>query len=127
MRITVTSVWDEEAGRVGFKAEFGEGVGLWQGHPPQVGLTYEVELSVDDVLYWQRDLAPVQNGATPMIRVVDGGTELVGQLVEVHEDGVAVVQLGDSVVMLEVDGVSVSVPVWVKVGPVHLGVYDTGV
>ena len=120
-------MWDEGAGRVGFKAEFGEGVGLWQGQLPQVGLTYDVELSVDDVLDWQRDLAPVQNGATPMIRVVGGGTELVGQLIEVGEDGVAIVQLGDSVVMLEVDGASVSVPAWVKVGPVHLGVHDTGV
>ena len=127
MRVTVTSLVDAKAGLVGFTTQYGDGLGHWQGTLPKLGLSYEVELSVDAVLRSGRDLAPVHSGATPMIRVMDGGTELVGQLIDVGEDGVAVVQLGDSVLMLDMEGRAVSVPVWVKVGPVQLDVHDTGV
>ena len=127
MRVTVTSLVDAKTGLIGFTTQYGDGVGHWQGDLPVVGHSYEVELSVDAALRCGIDLNVVGDEASPMLRVTGIGTELVGELIAVEEDGSAVVRMAESVLMLDVLGATPPLPSWVRLGPLRLSLHDTSI
>jgi hypothetical protein len=124
MQLTITEVVDSDPVRVGFRSEVGEASGVWSGDSPVPGSRYFVELSVDKVLMYGTSVVAVDEVCQPSIHGVGGRAVLVGHLERIDEDGMGIFRVGDSVMMLEIVGDSVTTPAWVRVGPVELLLSD---
>ena len=125
MRVTITSVVDPRSGRVAFQTELGMGVGEWVGELPSIGECRDVEFTVDEPVASGRTLVAVQPQDRPFITHTAEGVTLIGLLERNEADGVAVIRLGSSLLMVEFDGDAVSAPSWVQTGPVRIRLYDT--
>ncbi len=125
MRLTVTSVTEPETGRVSFESRYGCGVGFWQGTLPTVGNRYEVEFGVEEVLRLGVDLVSVQEASKPSVMTDGLGTSLIGELLQIDQDGTAAARIGESVLLFEMKGRVDSLPSWVRLGPLRLLLYDS--
>ena len=125
MRVTITSVVNPRSGQVAFQTEFGTGVGEWVGELPSVGEYRDVEFTVDEPVASDRTLVALQPQNRPFITHTAEGVTLMGLLERNEADGVAVIRLGSSLLMVEFDGDAVSAPSWVQIGPVRIRLYDT--
>ncbi len=124
MQLTIEKVIDAQSGQVEFNSEFGQARGRWSGTLPVPGQTYYVELDVDKVLTCGSDLVAVGDGHQTSIHCEGDSAILVGLLERVEDDGVAILRLGQSVIMLEIEGDGLPTPGWVRAGPVVLSISD---
>ncbi|MFJ7142276.1 hypothetical protein [Pseudomonas protegens] len=115
MRITLTDIHltpAQDLG-VGFSSAFGEGRGQWLGPRPQVGQDYEVELSLEDEFSWNDNLEPCAHGPF-RLHWDQGALQVVGRLVQVDEEGVAALAIGQSIILLSLLGGPERTPQWVS-------------
>ncbi|MAY81168.1 MAG: hypothetical protein CL930_10345 [Deltaproteobacteria bacterium] len=62
---------------------------------------------------------------TPSMRTVADTAIIVGQLERNEEDGVAIIRMGNNVLMVEFKGEALPLLSWVQIGPVRLSLSDT--
>ena len=127
MRVTIDAIIDRERGLVAFQTRVGAGVAQWVGPLPSLGATTVVELQVDDVLRWGDSMHAAPDSPGTALYAVDGGTFLVGELVQIDPDGVGILRLDDSIVMLSMPEPPRPQLGWVCVGPVQLELHDAAI
>ncbi len=92
----------EHVCRVEFTCPLGSAWGYWHGDPPDGGSSYDIELGLaaDEVV---RLIAAPRLESGLSIGVTAGGAVTLCGVVVSIEDGCTVLQLGDSVLLVDVD------------------------
>jgi len=125
MHVTIKKVTDADLQQVEFLTEWGPGIGIWKGIYPTIGQSYEIEIDIDTMLQTGVDMVVVAAENTPSMRTVADKAIIVGQLERNEDDGVAIIRMGNSVLMVEFKGEALPQLSWVQIGPVRLSLSDT--
>ncbi|MGB0640855.1 MAG: hypothetical protein ACPGTU_16060 [Myxococcota bacterium] len=125
MHVTIKSVTDADVQQVDFLTDFGPGIGIWKGLYPTTGQSFDVEIDIDAVLETGVNMVVVAAKNTPSMRTVADKAIIVGQLEQNEDDGVAIIRMGNSVLMVEFKGEALPLLSWVQIGPVRLSLSDT--
>ncbi|KTC39248.1 hypothetical protein AO265_15765 [Pseudomonas sp. ABAC61] len=116
MRITLTALHPDmpDGPWVGFRCALGEGRGRWSGPVPELFSVHEVEIGLEDLFQCGRNLHP-HSPPSPGLGWGSDGLQVSGQLLQVDDDGGAALAVGQSIVLLWVQGDPGECPRWVKV------------
>jgi hypothetical protein len=102
MKIRTTDVFSvQDTLCVEFSSLFGNGIAFWHGTKPNIGDVLDVELELDEVFSWKENIY-LSSDTTPKITVNDGIQIITGELIN-DADGCAVLKIGDSVILVELD------------------------
>ncbi|MDT3410432.1 hypothetical protein [Kosakonia cowanii] len=96
--IMITAV-DEH--KVEFSSALGSGAAIWVGMPPRQGNTYYVEIDIDDIFQWGKNIN-ISVQENPKIDVVGNNLLLFGKIIAYEDDGLLAVKVGGDVIFLEV-------------------------
>lgn len=96
--IMITAV-DEH--KVEFTSALGCGAATWVGMPPRQGNTYYVEIDVDDVFQWGKNIN-ISMQETSKIDVVGNNFLFFGKIMSYEDDGLLTVKVGKDIIFLEV-------------------------
>ena len=77
---------------------------IWHGDNPELGKVYDVELDIDKVLVWGKDVLLANSGDFAIV-CNGGSTMLHGVLESVDADGYAVLRMGDYIIPFVAKGV----------------------
>lgn len=111
---------------VGFSTSVGSATAVWRAAPPKVSEQYDVELEVDDEFVWGENACSSLNNAHS-IGVMDGVVTMTGTLISNDMEGGAVVDVGGSIVFIELIGCAETVPVFVDLKVKNINVFPTGI
>jgi hypothetical protein len=126
MKVTIESVTHLHAETlVGFSTDFGSAIASWKGAPPKIGASYDVELDIEEIFVWDQN-AIHASGDVCSIGLVDGSISLTGNIISVGTDGVAAIDVGGSVILLEIIRFSGAVPVFVDLKVEKISLFPTG-
>ncbi|MGG0824920.1 hypothetical protein ABE099_18810 [Paenibacillus turicensis] len=106
MKIIIKSFEENnEETKVVFSSEFGEGTAWWQGALPKEGMSYDVEIEIPNVLKWGKDIHET-NTHLYSIKIINNRVCFEGEFESISdEDGCMVVRFGNSIILLETEGV----------------------
>ncbi|MGL4036902.1 hypothetical protein ACR3LQ_21900 [Kosakonia cowanii] len=96
--IMITAV-DEH--KVEFTSALGRGAATWVGMPPRQGNTYDVEIDIDDIFQWGKNIN-ISMQEKPKIDVVGNNLLFFGKIMAYEDDGLLTVKVGRSIIFLEV-------------------------
>lgn len=96
--IMITAV-DEH--KVEFSSALGSGAAIWVGMPPRQGNTYYVEIDIDDIFQWGKNIN-ISMQENPKIDVVGNNILFFGKIIAYEDDGLLAVKVGGDVIFLEV-------------------------
>jgi len=96
--IMITAV-DEH--KVEFSSALGSGAAIWVGMPPRQGNTYYVEIDIDDVFQWGKNIN-ISVQENPKIDVVGNNLLFFGKIIAYEDDGLLAVKVGGDIIFLEV-------------------------
>lgn len=96
--IMITAV-DEH--KVEFSSALGSGAAIWVGMPPRQGNTYYVEIDIDDIFQWGKNIN-ISMQENPKIDVVGNNLFFFGKIIAYEDDGLLAVKVGGDVIFLEV-------------------------
>lgn len=96
--IMITAV-DEH--KVEFSSALGSGAATWVGMPPQQGNTYYVEIDIDDIFQWGKNIN-ISMQENPKIDVVGNNILFFGKIIAYENDGLLAVKVGGDIIFLEV-------------------------
>jgi hypothetical protein len=111
---------------VGFSTNVGSATAVWRAVPPKVGEQYDVELEVDDEFVWGANACFSLNNAHS-IGVMDGIVTMAGTLISNDMEGGAVVDVGGSIIFIELIGCAETDSVFVDLKVKNVSVFPTGV
>lgn len=89
--------------QVTFSSEFGKGFAQWVGLPPTSGEIYDVEIDIDEVLTWGESVT-TSTSDIPAIYLKGGLLYFVGRVVQYEKNGCLSLSIGDSVILVSVEG-----------------------
>ena len=75
----------------------------WVGDKPEIGNVYEIELDIDGILIWGKDVT-LSNDVSFSIEFNENFTFLYGILESVDSDGYAVLRMDDSIISFLTQG-----------------------
>jgi len=96
--IMITAV-DEH--KVEFTSALGCGAATWVGMPPRQGNTYDVEIDIDDIFQWGKNIN-ISMQETSKIDVVGNNLLFFGKIISYEDDGLLTVKVGRYIIFLEV-------------------------
>lgn len=127
MKIRVREVLSiANAIRVHFHSSAGSGTALWMGIPPAIGEEHDVEFDLNEVFSWGKKLIPSSREA-PHITVINGVTRITAQIVQNADEEWAALQLGDSIILIELDEPSTQESRFVEVKATKIHLYPTNI
>ena len=88
---------------VGFSTNVGAATAVWRATPPKGGEQYDVELEVDDEFVWGENACSSLNNAHS-VGVMDGIVTMTGTLISNDMEGGAVIDVGGSIIFIELIG-----------------------
>ncbi|MBP1903700.1 hypothetical protein J2Z32_000312 [Paenibacillus turicensis] len=128
MKIIINSYEENnEKIKVVFSSEFGEGIALWQGTHPKEGMSYDVELEIPNVLKWSKDIHET-NSHLYSIKTINNRVCFEREFESVSdEDGCMVVRFGNSIILLETEGVPTGVQSFLRFETDNLIIYENNI
>ncbi|MGF6223302.1 hypothetical protein [Pseudomonas frederiksbergensis] len=111
---------------VGFSTSVGAAIAVWRAAPPEVGEQYDVELEIDDEFVWGENACSSLNNAHS-IGVMDGIVTMTGTLISNDMEGGAVVDVGGSIIFIELIGCAEADSVFVDLKVKNINVFPTGI
>jgi hypothetical protein len=127
MKIEIThSSLHHQATHVKFHSPFGNGIGVWRGIAPKLGELLDVELDIDEVFSWRKNIMP-SSRKSPLITVINGTTHITAELIPGTSDECAALKLGDSIVLIELDGPLTQTSGFVELNATQIYLYTTGI
>ena len=112
-----------ESATVSFSSTYGNATSRWVGTPPEVGCDYDVEIDVPGILRWNTEISKAQTSVQSIFED-DGKVCIFGQLKSIDEAGVAVIQLHDDMILVEVKGIPSPIPDYVLIKVPFLQLFD---
>lgn len=105
MRVNISALNEATHGqtRVEFTSAVGNATAVWEGAPPVLGLTYDVELDVPGTLAWGAELRPT-DAVEDAITMAGDHVLVRGALLSLDDDGTVAFGVGGSVMLLETEG-----------------------
>ncbi|MCG7316151.1 MULTISPECIES: hypothetical protein [Brevibacillus] len=114
MKILIKQYEPDES-KVRFTSQYGEGSAIWHGNPPKEGSTYDVEIEIPQILAWDKDIQATNMDEHP-IKIQNDMVDFVGKLESVSEDdGCCVVRVGESIILVETEGIPLKVGSFLRV------------
>ena len=127
MKIQITDVFpDKGTLRVKFNSPFGSGTALWSGPPLKIGEPLDVELELNEIFSWGQNIMP-SSGKTPEITSVNGVHKIIGELIQSADHRCAGLNLGDSVILIELDQLITRESSFVDVRSTDIFLYPTNI
>jgi hypothetical protein len=111
---------------VGFSTSVGFATAVWRAVPPKVGDQYDVELEVDDEFVWGENACSSLKNAHS-IEVADGIVTMTGTLMSNDLEGGAVVDVGGSIILIDLIGCTEIDSVLVDLKVKNINVFPTGI
>ena len=111
---------------VGFSTSVGAAIAVWRAAPPKVGEQYDVELEIDDEFVWGENACSSLNNAHS-IGVMGGIVTMTGTLISNDMEGGAVVDVGGSIIFIELIGCAEADSVFVDLKVKNINVFPTGI
>ncbi|WP_146164696.1 MULTISPECIES: hypothetical protein [Halomonas] len=87
---------------VNFASPLGRGKAIWLGNMPIKNENYDVEIDIDEKLWWGSTILGA-NSKQPKIKEGKDSIELTGEVVAIEEDGLLIVSIGGSLIFVETD------------------------
>jgi hypothetical protein len=109
-----------------FSTNVGAATAVWRATPPKVGEQYDVELEVDDEFVWGENACSSLSNAHS-IEVMDGTVTMTGTLISNDMEGGAVVDVGGSIIFIELIGCAKADSVLVDLKVKNINVFPTGI
>ncbi len=104
MQVEVFKILNNDNNKVMCKTDYGIITLKWNGSAPYIGSAYEIEIDVPSILQWDVDIRLTNE------RIAFYSTEketiIVGDIVEIGDDGYTVVQVGRSLISVIVNNLS---------------------
>jgi hypothetical protein len=124
VRIDITRIVQrgEDRSSIQFESPLGSARAEWVGRPPATPAAYDVELEIDQSLAWGEDVYPLPHRQDRIAMV--GNEVLIQGLLERVDNGCAVVRIGDSVLMVEPTGPSLTPGTPIGIRTNRLLLYD---
>lgn len=88
---------------VKFHSPFGDGTALWSDTAPKIGEIIDAEFDVEEIFSWNINMKPTSEKSSK-IKMKDSLIQITAELVQADEDGCAALKLGDSIILIELDG-----------------------
>jgi hypothetical protein len=127
MKVTIDSLTQVATGTfVSFSTEFGFTIAKWAGSLPKIGELYDVELEIEESAIWGVTANPASVNRCS-IGLIDGSIRLSGNVISVDIEGVAGIEVGGSIILLEIIGFSGKVPMFVDLKVEKISLYPTGI
>ncbi|NUU39248.1 hypothetical protein [Pseudomonas sp. C2B4] len=127
MKVTIESVAQVATETfVSFSSEFGFAIANWMGLLPQIGGVYDVELEAEESVTWGVTANPVPINICS-IGLVDGSIRLSGNIISVDAEGVAGIEIGESIILIEIIGFSGNAPVFAELKVEKISLFPTGI
>lgn len=87
--------------KVEFTSALGCGAATWVGMPPRQGNTYDVEIDIDDIFQWGKNIN-ISMQEKPKIDVLGNNLLFFGKIMAYEDDGLLTVKVGRDIIFLEV-------------------------
>ncbi|MBP2875113.1 MULTISPECIES: hypothetical protein [Pseudomonas] len=127
MKIRITEILSTtDTLLVRFQSSIGSGAALWAGITPKIGDEHDVEFDLDEIFSWGRSITP-SSDTTPQIIEIKGITQITAELTQVADEECAALQLGDSIVLVELDRPITQKSGYVDVRATRIVLYPTNI
>jgi hypothetical protein len=107
-----------------FSSHYGKCIALWEGLAPNRNSYYDVELEIPEILVWGKDIKKAKV-TSYNIMSKNGISYFVGKLESADEDGCSVVRIGDSIVLLETEGIPLEIGAYVSFNSKKATLYNS--
>lgn len=111
---------------VDFSSDFGSSCAVWAGEKPVLGSSYDVEIDIDDDLVWGEDIVTTSK-STCMVSSSENKLCLVAKVISSESDGCLSVALGNSVLLLDVEGLPDDISGVIECNASEVKLYSTHV
>lgn len=110
--------------KVKFKTPIGIGVGVWEGQLPIEGTSIDVEIDIDDIFDWGKNINTT-NLDKSIITINGNQFNFVAEIISYEADNCLIVKLNKSIVLLDVENAPNNIQGWVEVKAENLKLYPT--
>ncbi|MFQ6595213.1 MULTISPECIES: hypothetical protein [Pseudomonas] len=127
MKIRVIEVlYDAGTMSVRFHSPVGSGIALWMGISPTIGEEQDVELDLDEVFTWGKNIIP-SSSKTPQINIINDLTQITAQIIQNPDGKWTTLKLGDSIVLIELDEAPTQKSGFVELKATKIHLYPTNI
>lgn len=128
MKVTVLSITqsDSENSIVEFSTSVGNGLAHWRGQPTIKGQTHDVEVDIEDDFFWGKNITP-STKSSASIDSRKGDIYVTAKLISSEDDGLAIVKIENSIVMLSTNKKIDILPEYVDFITEHISLYPTNI
>jgi len=127
MHVTVTSVANTDSSPVTeFICRYGAGRGIWTVGVPRPGQEYDVEFDLDQPIRVGLN-TKVTKDEVSRINNCEHQIMLIAKIEDVFENNTASLRFGDSLILVDYEGVLPSIGTWVEVTMPQIEISDTGI
>lgn len=125
MKIFVSKVIEKKAFDeylINFTTDYGKGVGIWKGEEPNAGSEYFIEIDIDDILNWQKDI--IYSEESYNISYDSKKIYISGKFELIEDDGYTIIRIGNSIIALETIGSPYEIGKFIKISCNNLFLYN---
>lgn len=127
MHVTVTSVaMADSRPSIGFLCRYGVGRGIWTVGVPRLDQEYDVEIDIDQSICVGLN-TKVTRDETPRINSSEHQVAIIAKIENVFENHTVSLRFGDSLILVEYEGVLPTNGTWVEVTVPQIEISDTGI
>lgn len=124
MNITVTKIikYSSNETQIEYSTVYGTGITTFIGPQPEKDRAYDVELDINDNLFWGDNIVTSKKRA-PSICPENGKTFITAELVAIEDDGCGVLKIGDSVLLVSIEKQHQPLPLFVDIISEDISLY----
>ncbi|KAB0483544.1 hypothetical protein SAMN04490202_2161 [Pseudomonas reinekei] len=127
MKVTIDNVAHiAEEILVTFSTDIGKAAAIWNGVQPKIGEIHDVELEIEQSVFWGRSAHRASNDDC-FIGFVDGLIKLTGNMVSVDAEGMMAFEVAGSVILVEIIGFAGNIPMVVDLYVERVDFFPTGI
>ncbi|WP_139372480.1 hypothetical protein [Pseudomonas fluorescens] len=117
---------DQDTSHIIFQTSFGIGKTQWSGPGLKMGEPLDVELDLDEIFSWNRNIFPTHE-VTSRISIVGNSTYITAELAHLTGDDCAALKLGNSIILIELDSPLPQQSGFVEIRATTIHLYPTNV
>lgn len=111
---------------MGLHSPTGNGRALWVGITPKIEDELDVELDLDEVFPWSKNLIPPSRKA-PYITVIDEIIQITAEIIQDTGKECAVLKFADSIILIETDEPIPQTSDFVELRAINVYLYPTNI
>lgn len=125
MKILITEIFESQSELlVRFHSEIGNGIALWNGVTPKTGDTLDVELDINEVFSWQKNIESSSTEAS-LITAINSTVQITAKLIQGANENCVALKLGDSIILIEIEESLPQKSCFVQITTTKLHLYPT--